>query len=79
MNGLRLGLSFVLSMMLSLLTIFLLSIVFDGWGGGERTSKDLVVNAFFIILSGIAAVSAWKSWQHFLNMFQRYAEKQKKW
>lgn len=78
-NGLRLGLSFVLSMMLSLLTIFLLSIVFDGWGGGERTSKDLVVNAFFIILSGIAAVSAWKSWQHFLKMFQRYADKQKKW
>ena len=74
-NITRLSLRFAGSLLYSL------AVFHNGWQKDllQRSAADGALGLAFLGLAVLAAVSAWKSWQHFLKMFQRYADKQKKW
>ena len=80
-NITRLSLRFAGSLLYSLAVFWLLAVFHNGWQKDllQRSAADGALGLAFLGLAVLAAVSAWKSWQHFLKMFQRYADKQKKW
>ncbi len=77
---LGLSLRFAGSLLYSFGTVAIWVLLYHVWQQGSFLwAVDGVLGGALLVLSGVLSVYGCKSWQHFLRMFQHYADQQKKW